>query len=957
MLFKRKGLSLSIASVVAITSAPSMVYAAALEEIVVTATKRSETAQSVPVAVTALGGESLEELNVTNFDDYVQYLPNVTIQGRGPGQSEIYIRGATAEQAPIFISETNGSAPSVALYQDEQPVSFGGRNLDIYTTDLERVEVLAGPQGTLFGANSQAGTIRLITNKPQINEFDAGFDTSFSNTSGGETSNSVEAFLNIPLIDDKLAIRVAAYNDNKGGYIDNVLGTTTHVIENINEASPIYGGYIPQGATVQTASNTDFVEDDFNDASYSGIRIGAKYIVNDDWEVLLQHTNQTLETEGVFDYDPTLGDLQVERFYNDELDDSFGLTNWTVNGRIGALDLVYTGAYLDREVDSSIDYTGYVNGASAYVAFYACNGDYNNQAQLQAILNSGNQSAIDGVRLATECFDPTNGFESHIGNSRQTHEFRVSSDPDQRFRYTSGIFFDNTETIARGDFIFPSEIELGFAENAPRREGPQNVAFTNGPEGTVLAGVTDPTSRAPGAGFVNDYTREESQIAIFGEVSFDLSDSFSLTLGARYFDIDTTLSGSNAGAYSGKPGIGPGTDSSGNAVDTGGFETVAIGSDFSTLTGPNGETFGFGNGDLRAPGVDSNNGNPGTSSISCNLAGGSFSRGTGLCTINGEAIDPVTLGIPEVNESGAIYKATLSWKPSDGKLFYATYSQGFRPPSLNRGAGTAATNPAINFVVPAIIQSDELDNYELGWKTTWLDGTLRWNASVFFAEFTGIQTSRFDPSNVGLLVFLDNAADAEITGIDSDFQWAATDNLTITGAFSLISTELTDTFGGLGEIVAPPGSDLPFTPNFSGNIRARYEWTQGANDLYAQMGIKYRGQSYSALVADAPELARRRNNVINATRGVGATQIEDVFEIELNGTTSPTGDPAGRFIQQDYFVMDAAVGVKRDAWIAELYVENLTDERAQQSISNIDDVPRFNINRPRTIGLRFSYDF
>jgi len=101
-------------------------------------------------------------------------------------------------------------------------------------------------------------------------------------------------------------VRVAGFNDHKGGYIDNVLGNT---------------------AEVQVASNSDFIEEDFNDATYSGVRIGAKYVINDDWDVLLQHTNQNLQTEGVFDYDPTLGDLRVERFYNDELEDQFGLTN------------------------------------------------------------------------------------------------------------------------------------------------------------------------------------------------------------------------------------------------------------------------------------------------------------------------------------------------------------------------------------------------------------------------------------------------------------------------------------------------------------------------------------------------------------------------------------------------------------------------------------------------------
>ncbi|MEX2496765.1 MAG: TonB-dependent receptor plug domain-containing protein, partial [Woeseia sp.] len=205
----------------------------AIEEITVTATKRAEPMQDIPVSIQALTGESLQQLGVTNFDEYVEYLPNVVQSGRGPGQSEIYIRGAATEQSSITITSVQGSAPSVALYQDEQPVSFAGRNLDIYATDLERIEVLPGPQGTLFGASSQTGTVRLITNKPQHDTFQAGFNTSFSTTKDGEMSTAVQAYMNMPL-SEKLAFRVAAYTDSAGGWIDNVAGTYTGDIEVMN---------------------------------------------------------------------------------------------------------------------------------------------------------------------------------------------------------------------------------------------------------------------------------------------------------------------------------------------------------------------------------------------------------------------------------------------------------------------------------------------------------------------------------------------------------------------------------------------------------------------------------------------------------------------------------------------------------------------------------------------------
>ncbi|MEM7278302.1 MAG: TonB-dependent receptor plug domain-containing protein [Pseudomonadota bacterium] len=207
------------------TVAAGNANAQAIEEIVVTATKRSASMQDIPLAVQAMGAEQLEQQNIQSFADYVNFLPSVNAGGRGPGQNEIYIRGAAVDAINITVAESQGSAPNVALYLDEQPITAGGRNLDVYVTDMERIEVLPGPQGTLYGASSMAGTVRLITNKPVIDEFQASFNGSWSQTRSGEDSNSLEAMINLPIIDGKFAIRAALYQDTQGGYIDNVEGT------------------------------------------------------------------------------------------------------------------------------------------------------------------------------------------------------------------------------------------------------------------------------------------------------------------------------------------------------------------------------------------------------------------------------------------------------------------------------------------------------------------------------------------------------------------------------------------------------------------------------------------------------------------------------------------------------------------------------------------------------------
>ena len=398
---------------------------ASIETIEVTATKRSESIQDIPVSVTALNGEALENLGVDNFQEYVEFLPNVTFQGTGPGQNEIYIRGAATTQSNISVSSVQALQPSVAFYLDEQPVSMQGRNLDIYATDMQRIEVLPGPQGTLFGASSQSGTVRLITNKPDHSGFAAGVDTSTSFTKGGEMSNSVEAFMNFVVSDD-LALRVAAYTDNQGGWIDNIRNDPANggYIGSAVVIDRISGGVLsdPENTPVVSPENDALVEDDFNDAVYSGARFGLSYIINEDWDLLVQHTQQTLSTEGVFAYDPNLdGETSTNRFVPEDNDDEFGLTTWTLEGRLDKLDIVYTGGYLDRSIDSTIDYTGYTNGG-LFSAYYVC--------------NYGGDVAPEDER----CLDPTKYYKEKTDSTRITHELRFNTPTDNVWRLTCLLY-------------------------------------------------------------------------------------------------------------------------------------------------------------------------------------------------------------------------------------------------------------------------------------------------------------------------------------------------------------------------------------------------------------------------------------------------------------------------------------------------------------------------------------
>lgn len=481
------------------TAAADVQRSDGIADIVVTASRRSENLQDVPIAIQALSGDKLRQLGVVNFDKLIEFLPNVRTGGRGPGQSQIYIRGLSTDTQSILVAGSAGVNPNVALYLDEAPVSAPARNLDVYTADLNRVEVLAGPQGTLFGASAMGGAVRYITNKPDLSELHAGIKGGYAFTKGGDESNSVESFINIPIITDKLAVRVVLFSDTRGGYIDNVPGSF-RMQSNANN-----GLGVGSTATRPTITNSQFVEDNFNDANYRGGRISIKYRINDDWSINAQHMRQQLKVDGVFDYDPLVGDLKVQRYNPDKLDDKFDQTAWTVDGRLGMLDVVYTGAYLNRRAVQKVDYTAYSN-AGPFAAYYICK--YPGYAS---------------------CSTPRMSFQGNNRNTRISQEVRVSTPAENRLRVIAGAYFDRAKIYDIGEFNYEGSIEQGFVRNKPI------------PTATSI----NPNARNPGVTFFNDITRTDRQLAGFGELAFDIiPEKLTVTGGMRYYDSRASIVGS-----------------------------------------------------------------------------------------------------------------------------------------------------------------------------------------------------------------------------------------------------------------------------------------------------------------------------------------------------------------------------------------------------------------------------
>ena len=377
-------------------------------EIIVTAQKRSENLQKVPLSIQAIGTEKLDQLQVSDFQDYVKFLPSVSFQSGGPGFAKVYFRGAASGEN----ANHSTSQPSVGIYLDEQPITTIQGALDVHVYDIARVEALAGPQGTLYGASSEAGTIRIITNKPDTSGFYGAADAEINSIAHGDFGYTLESFINAPL-SDTIAVRAVGWYVRDGGYIDNIAGSRTYPSSGI------------------TQSNAALVEKNYNDVETLGGRIALGIELNDSWTITPSIMAQTQKANGSFQQESGLPKkLQTQQFNPEGSKDRWAQAALTIQGKLGNWDVTYAGSYLKRKVNTQSDYSDYsyfYDAISGYGTFF-----YDNSG---ALVNP-NQYIIGTDRF-----------------SKQSHEFRVSSPSDKRLRVIAGLFYQRQSHNIEQNYI------------------------------------------------------------------------------------------------------------------------------------------------------------------------------------------------------------------------------------------------------------------------------------------------------------------------------------------------------------------------------------------------------------------------------------------------------------------------------------------------------------------------
>jgi iron complex outermembrane receptor protein len=843
----------------------------ALEEITVTAQRRSQSMQDVPISMQAFTGQALQQLNIETFDDYIKYLPNVTSANNGPGQNEVFMRGLSAGSQASQGSSSTGLFPNVAIYLDNQSGQLPNRNLDIYAADLNRIEVLEGPQGTLFGAGAEAGVIRYITNQPKIDVTEGSVKAGYGTTAHGDNNSDVTAVLNLPLIAEHMAVRAVIYDDQRGGYIDNVPGTFTRKNTDLGiqyAGLPAVNGQCPNGLPNNgycvppgspTLNNSSLVGRAINPVTYQGIRAQLLYKFNDDWDALLAQSYQDMHSQGVFYQQPNASDgaplqpLEVTLFNPAYNDDKFEMTSLTIDGKLGDLKAVYTGGYLVRNVEQSGDYTNY--SRAIYAEYYQCYGLFD---------------------LTPKCFSPSAHWHTSEQNKHMQHEFRLSTPDDWRVRGIVGAFYEDNKLFDRTAWSYKGIPEC----TATLATG----CFTD--LGTFPGSTVNPAGIRPAdESFYQDTPRETKQTAFFGSVDFDLIPKvLTFTAGTRHFLFENSYKGSVMSSF-------------------GCYEAGA------------------------PPGGC-------TSSSSYNLDAQNL-RGT---------------------ETGFKNRANITWHIMPDVMVYYTWSQGFRPGGFDENGGTPhifGTDGQSQYLLPRSWDSDKLTNNEIGWKTELFDHRFQWNGAVYRENWDNVQISFFDPGLLGNLFFNTNGQNFLVKGIETSMVARVVGGLTVQGAASWNETRQTNSpalidnnplsanFGhaitqqcdasgsnctAITNPFGPVGSPTANAPPLQFSLRARYEWSMGDYNSFAQFGASHTGHSFTQAGSN-PTFAGSAN--------IGTSRL--------------------RFENAAYSTFSASVGIAKDAWNVMLSGENLANSHASTFTSTDQFIVEQTPLRPRVLGISFGY--
>jgi iron complex outermembrane recepter protein len=870
------------------------------EEVVVTANRRVENLQDVPITIQAFSGAQLSDLGVATLNQLLKYTPNVSYSGNGPGTGNIFIRGLGSMGTGNQSQATIGPFPNVGLYLDDEAMQFPTRNVDIYMVDLERIEILEGPQGTLFGGGAEAGAVRYITNKPRVDATSGQASAGYGITAGGGPNTSLNAVLNVPLIPDRFAVRAALFSERQGGYIANVPSTISFDVPSpsvpgVNLVSPVSNNAALAGAET-------------NPILWQGLRLSGLYQFNDDWDLLLQQTYQDMDAEGYFYAYPfdsngtALAPYQIAAFTPAYTHDRFESTAWTLNGKIGSLKAVYTGSYMLRHIEGQQDYSNYLR--ASYGVYYDCIGTG------APYFNSAVFTQLAGKPL--KCYSPVANWHDVVRNEHQSHELRVSTDEKARLRVLAGAYWEK--------FVIDDNMSFNYLTIPTCSPTNLSVALAGGPDCVSAVGPLpgvyggDPSyTTDPGSGFGEDVQRGYKQTAVFASVDFDIiPHELTLSAGTRHFKYDEFEEGSVWYAFTSSPLV---------------------------IDHPNGACSAAGLCGWPITLAKSESGYRSRANLSWHvtpdvMAYYTFSQGFRPGGFNRVTSSPV---LAPVLEASAPYCGPASTDPrclKGGSLY-----------GLN----------TYQFVETGSYTSDDLINNEIGVKSDLFDHRLVLNASLYRLNWDDVQSFAINLANLCGCAAWTNGPDYVIKGVELQLVTRVTDQLTLQGSGSWNSANLVDNpcLRSAGVTVLTPnnptpagqcittvsggpyltlgnlGTAPPFSPPLTFNVRLRYDFDFGNFNPFVWLGASHIGT-----MSNEP-----------ASFPAGGNQPANITTV------------VARYVIPASTTFDGALGVITDRWTLQLTGSNLTNVYGPSNISAAQFIKANIPLRPRVVMAQFSYRF
>jgi iron complex outermembrane receptor protein len=797
-----RGSKISVAVAAALASvaaprAPALDAAAAadvasggrLQEVVVTARKREENLQDVPLSIDVFTKKDLQNLAITSFDDYAQKVPSISFIRTGPGTQLFVMRGASDGSNPNYANTS-----STGFFVDDMSLSWQGAQPDLHLYDIERIEVLNGPQGTTYGAGSMSGAIRYITNKPDVNTFSAGVDFDGGKIQGGQNNWTYEGFVNVPLVAGVVGFRASAFSDSHGGFINNQLTTRTWV----------------NGAV---SDNALWARNDYNREHVEGGRTALKAVLGDRWSALLTYEFQRQHTLGAWDQDPLLAARTVARFGPESNEFQSKMLQFHVDGDVGIGDLVFASTYWSLPRRQWNEYSQYEENFNAGAKNVPPTGFPGTQEGF---------TCLDDPYFGTQyvgCNPATQFYSYNINPARWSDELRLASKSGGRFHWLAGLYWEKTTDKAYNNTYYMPGLQY---------QGTAFQSYLN------YYGLTQPTL-PPGVWYAYIERSDYLQTDEFANISFDLTDKLNVEAGTVHFHSDSK------------------------------YYTPYFQFAYATSA-------------------------PSTSISDSHKWNSKFG---------------------------------INYKITNKAMVYADFGQGFRDGGSNTGDPQSCYTPPSGVPgVPPKYVPDTLNNYELGWKTTNLNGRLLWNGAAYLMDWKQLQSLIYDPLICPSASFNINVGDARIYGMESNVDYKINDNWSLQASGNYTDARVTSAVNPNYQPYV--GERLPFAPYFSWSWNARYEQPLGAKLRgYAQFDMAHKGDMWNG----------------------------------LNPNDKNTGLP--RILQAAYTLMNLRFGFTPVGahWLAELYVTNLTNKNAivYSNTGNFD--LRLTTNQPRVVGLRVNYRF